>query len=276
MINNNTKPYKHLVLDIDGTIVNNEGVISSADISAIALARESGISVTLCTGRSIRASQKILNELNLSGPHIFFDGSLVYDPWKDIEIYSRLLHLELVKDIIDYALQEGIPLDLFSRTDYFALKEDWRTDIRRTFFNVSCKIANFHSLWKTTEIIKAGIAVRTSEEIELARRFATHFGDKVNLTWTTTPALADIQFINIIDKSVSKGRALEALCQHLEVPVEHVCAIGDGPNDISLLLAAGLGIAMRNSPVELIEVADNITKDVADSGVADAIRRFLI
>jgi len=276
MAKTKSKRYTHLVLDIDGTIVNKEGIISAADLSAIALARESGMTVTLCTGRSTGASLSILNELKLSGAHIFFDGTLAYDPQKDIEIYSLPLPLELVKEIIDYALKEGLPLDLFSRTEYFALKEDWRTELRRSFFKVNCIITDYRTIWKDEVIVKGGMAVRTTEEIELAKRFITRFNERLAFTWTTTPALPEMQFINIIDKNASKGRALKALCKHMAVPMEQVCAIGDGENDISLLSAAGLGIAMQNSPAELRAVADKITEDVANNGVAKAIHSYLL
>jgi Cof subfamily protein (haloacid dehalogenase superfamily) len=276
MANNKLSRCSHLVLDIDGTIVNKVGVISPADLTAIAMAREAGITVTICTGRSTGASQKILNQLRLTGAHIFFDGTLVYDPQEDLEIYSRSLPQELVKDMVDYALKENLPLDLFSRNEYFALKEDWRTEIRRTFFNVTGKVTDFRTILKQAVIIKGGIAVRTLEEIESAKRFADRFRDRVNLTWTVTPALAGIQFINIVDKSASKGNALKVLCKHLAVPIEKVCAIGDGPNDISLLSAAGFGVAMQNSSAELKAVADYVTEDVSDNGVAEAIRRFLL
>jgi len=58
--------------------------------------------------------------------------------------------------------------------------------------------------------------------------------------------------------------------------MEQVCAIGDGANDISLLSAAGLAIAMQNSPADLKAVADKITEDVANNGVAKAIHSYLL
>lgn len=210
------------------------------------------------------------------GAHIFFDGTLVYDPQKDIEIYSRPLPLELGEEITEYALKEGLPLDLFSRNQYFAIEESWRTELRRKFFNIQCTLTDFHTIWKREQIIKGGIAVRTPDEIELTRSFANKFTSRLILTWTVTPAFPDIQFINIVNIATSKGLALEALCTNLGVSVEQVCAIGDGPNDISLLSTAGLGIAMQNSEDELKKVADYITGDVNDSGVAQAIKRFLL
>jgi len=73
---------------------------------------------------------------------------------------------------------------------------------------------------------------------------------------------------------VSKGRALEQLAAYLGVLLEETVAIGDGPNDISLLKTAGLGIAMGNAPLEVKRVARYITADVDHGGVAKAIAQF--
>jgi 5-amino-6-(5-phospho-D-ribitylamino)uracil phosphatase len=264
-----------LVLDIDGTLINKSGQISNYDHMAIERVKEAGLNVTLCTGRTTGASLKILKELRLDGAHIFFDGTLVYDPQKEIEIYSRPLPTDLVEDMIKYAIKEGLPLDLFSRTQYFVREKSWRTDLRRDFFSIKAVVADFSTIWNKEKIIKGGIAVKTPADIELAKKFALRFADKLNLTWTVTPAFPEIQFINVVNKGTSKGQALEALCGYLRIPLEQVCAIGDGPNDISLLSTSGLGIAMQNSPAELIALADYVTNDVEHSGVARAIHKLI-
>ena len=58
--------------------------------------------------------------------------------------------------------------------------------------------------------------------------------------------------------------------------MSEVIAVGDGPNDISLLAAAGLAVAMANAPEEVKAVADYITLDIEDSGLAAAIGKFLL
>jgi len=93
---------------------------------------------------------------------------------------------------------------------------------------------------------------------------------------TETPAYPGVNFINVIARGVSKGRALRALVSYLKIPLDGVVAIGDGANDVSLLEEAGLAIAMGNAHDELKGVADHITLDVDHNGVAQAIRVFLL
>ncbi len=118
--------------------------------------------------------------------------------------------------------------------------------------------------------------VASDEDKAKAADFVGHFKDSLNFSWTGTPAYPGIDFINIISKNASKGNALEALIQFLEIDYQEVMAIGDGVNDVSLISAAGLGVAMDNAPEELKAAADYITLDVDNSGVAAAINRFLL
>lgn len=173
-------------------------------------------------------------------------------------------------------MNESLPLDLFSKNRFFVIEESWRTKIRSDFFGITATVADLRTIWKKEKIIKGGIAIKTSAEIAAVKKFAARFAKQLNMTWTVTPAFPDVQFVNITDSGSSKGRGLEALCSHQGISSEQVCAIGDGLNDISLLSTAGLAIAMQNAPDELKAVADYITGNVENFGVAEAIKRFLL
>jgi hypothetical protein len=69
---------------------------------------------------------------------------------------------------------------------------------------------------------------------------------------------------------------LEALASHLSIPLSEVLAIGDERNDVSLFELAGFSVAMGNAPDEVKAAADYITLDVEQSGVAAAIKKFLL
>jgi 5-amino-6-(5-phospho-D-ribitylamino)uracil phosphatase len=272
-----TNKFKLLVIDVDGTLVNKDGDISADDRRALAETVEAGIQVSLCTGRVTRTCLSILDKLCLDGGyHIFFDGALVYDCKKDKELFSRPLAAEMVREACEAALANGVPLDLFSSTRYFVIEESWRSQIRRDYFGIEPVIADFKTIWQKEKIIKGGIVVSSVDEKQKASRYLAGFTDRLSFPWTVTPAYPDCHFINIVDKGVSKGKALQALSAHLGIEKEEVLAIGDGSNDVSLLSAAGLAVSMQNSPTELKAVADFITADVDHSGVARAVRKFLL
>ncbi|MFC1928152.1 Cof-type HAD-IIB family hydrolase [Chloroflexota bacterium] len=269
-------PYKLLVVDIDGTLLNKSGAISAEDKKALARVSDSGIHVSLSTGRVTQACLKILKQLSLDGYHMFFDGALVSNPEKGEEIYCQPISGEVVRQVVEFVRRREIDLDLYSATNFFVERETWATDIRRKFFSLQPTIVDFSKLWQQERIIKGTLVVSSTEERAKAASFRSHFTSRLSFSSTETPAYPGIDFINVIAAGVSKGKALEALTSFLGIPLTKVMAVGDGTNDVSLLSKAGLAVAMDNAPDELKAVADYVTLDVEHSGAAAAINKFLL
>jgi Cof subfamily protein (haloacid dehalogenase superfamily) len=261
---------------VDGTLVNKQGVIAEADRLAILKAKQAGTIVALCTGRVLGACEGVLDQLELEGPHIFFDGALVYDITLNKSIYLQAIPPEAVKKACELASRYSIPLDLFSFTNYYVKQKSWRTELRRRLFGLEATVADFQTLWQSENIIRGGMILNTPEDEIRVKQYAQMIKEDLTLSWSTMPSYPDHHFINVLNKGVSKGRALEALAHHLGLSLEQVMAIGDGANDVSLLSAAGLAVAMENAPESLKSQADYITPDVEHSGVAAAIERFIL
>jgi hypothetical protein len=270
------RPYRLLVVDIDGTLLGKDRTISTEDKEALAKVRDSGIQVALSTGRVTRACLGILNQLSLDGYHIFFDGALVAGPERGEEVYVEPLSPAVLKEAIKFVRREGIPLELYSATHYFAEQENWSTQAHRQFFGLEPTLVDFNELCERERIIKGGLVALSHEEADKVMSFCEQFDGSLHFSWARTPAYPGVGFINVLAPGVSKGRALEALASYLGIPLAEVVAIGDGINDISLLSLAGLAIAMGNAFDEVKAVADYITLDVDHSGAAAAINRFLL
>ncbi len=271
-----THSYKLLVVDIDGTLLDKNGNISTEDKKALSKAVDSGIQVSLSTGRVVQASLKFIKQLSLDGYHMFFDGALVYSPEKDKEVYVEPISWGLIKQMVAYARLNEINLEFFTETQFFTERETWVTGIRRNFFGLEPTIVDFNSIDQQERIIKGGLVVSSVEEKTKANDFYLHFKNRLNFSLTRTPAYPDIDFFNIVALGVSKGKALKALASFLRIPLNEVMAIGDGTNDIPLLSSVGLAVAMDNASDELKSVADYITLDVDHNGVAAAISKFLL
>ena len=268
--------YKLLVTDIDGTLIDRGGSISTEDGDALAKVRHLGIQVSLSTGRATKACISIINNLALDGYHIFFDGALVSDPHQNKKVYIKPISPDVVRQSIEFAHLNEMDLELYSADHYFAKRESWSTDAHRQFFGIEPNIVDFTGLWEREKIIKGGLVVTSPKEAAKAKSFQLHFDSSLHFSWVRSPTYPGIDFINIVAPAVSKGKALEALTSHLGISLAEVMVIGDGTNDISLLSSAGLAIAMGNAPDEVKAVADYITLDVDCSGVAAAIDKFLL
>jgi 5-amino-6-(5-phospho-D-ribitylamino)uracil phosphatase len=270
------QPYKLLVVDIDGTLLNSRGVISTEDTEAIIRVVKAGVRVALSTGRAAMASRWVLDHLHLDGYHIFFDGALVYDPINNMEAYAESIDGGLACQAIDFARQRNIHFDLYTSSRYYVEQESWAVDIRRKFFRIEPTFKSLDEVCQQERIIKGTVIIHSPQEKEIAIDFQNRFRGKLSFSWTTTPAYPEVNFINVVSPKVSKGKALEELCALYKVSLSQVMAIGDGVNDVSLLKAAGLAVAMGNCVDELKSVAHTVTHDVDHSGVSEAIKRFLL
>ena len=84
------------MVDIDGTLLDKNETISAKDRKALMRACDSGIQVSLSTGQVMQACLSIINQLSLSGYHIFFDDALAANPEKGEEVYVEPINKELV------------------------------------------------------------------------------------------------------------------------------------------------------------------------------------
>jgi 5-amino-6-(5-phospho-D-ribitylamino)uracil phosphatase len=268
--------YKMLALDIDGTLVGKSSVVSEENYCALHAAIDYGITVTLCTGRAPRGAQKVLTQLGLDGYHTFFDGALVINPETAKVVYSQEMEPGVLLEAISWSSKNNMDIDLYSETKYFAAHESWSAQVHRDFFNFAPEIIKFENLIGKENIIKIGTTVRNQDEAEKLHAFRLEFTNKLNFTSVRSPAYPGVDFINIVSPLVSKGNAISKLSSFLNFKRDQIMAIGDGLNDISLLSAAGLAVAMPHAPEELKIVADYVTTDVELSGVASAINRFLL
>ncbi len=271
------KTYKLLVLDIDGTLLDKNGVISAEDKNAVARVAALGVPVSLSTGRVAQASADVISQLSLDSYHIFYDGALVSNPNNHgKEIFVQPIDKMVVKQATEFAQLNGINLEFYSTDHYFVEQETWASDFRRDFYHTPPTVVDISTLWQKERIVKGVLTLLSPEEKAKAELIYSKFKDSLSFSWTTTPAFPGVDFINVIAPGVSKGIALEALASFLEIPLTEVVAVGDGTNDISLLSSAGLAIAMGNAPDEVKAVADYVTLDVDHSGLAAAINKFML
>ena len=268
--------YKLLVLDIDGTLVGKAGTISPENKQALARASASGVTVSLCTGRSLTGCRPVLAELALNGCHIFYDGALVINPASNHEVFVQELEVTAIKKAVDWSHRQGLDIEIYSSTRYFAEHENWSTETHRKYFNTTPTFVNYPDLLGRERIIKIGAVANSSAEREKITNFCREFQGIFNFSWVTSPSFPDAEFINIVSPQVSKGRAVSELAGYLGIARAEIIAVGDGKNDISMLAAAGFGVAMQNSPDTLKSIAGYITTDVEENGLAAAVEKFII
>jgi hydroxymethylpyrimidine pyrophosphatase-like HAD family hydrolase len=147
--------------------------------------------------------------------------------------------------------------------------------------------ANVHSLAMIRELrtpvpeLKAHLKAKAAG-VQKIQIFFRDMGLRAETLQTLPAAFPDLvvttSIVNNIElnsREATKGVALTKLAAHLGIPVQETMSFGDDRNDISMLLAAGIGVAMGNAEDVVKQAADYVTDDCALSGVARAMRHFL-
>lgn len=241
--------YKLLALDIDGTLITNDGLLTETTKQWVKRAAEAGITVALTTGRARQTADGIRTELGLAGPMVCVNGAEV---WKEPEnlLERHYLSDQERRELLALAVQHdawywGVT------TDGILSKKKWPEDA-------------FALDW-----MKFGISRTTPTALERIRDTIISW----DLYQVTSSHPSNIE---IGPKGKSKATGLTAICQELGVEMDEVMAIGDNLNDLHMIRSVGFGVAMGNGDAELKDAADAITASNEEDGVARAIQDFLL
>jgi Cof subfamily protein (haloacid dehalogenase superfamily) len=263
-------------VDIDGTLVGRDGVISAENKAALSLAAGAGIRICLATGRSVLSSQRYIEELSLDSYHIFYDGALVSDPHTGERLVARGIDAALVDEMAVCAGELGIYLELSSGVRSFSDTDVAAPDFKSRFFDAEHTVVDLAGIGDRETIVQGQLVATGAEADARADTFINRFADRLQVIRAKIPSYPEVTFIVTLARGACKGTALEALAAHLGIAPEETAAIGDWVNDVSLLSAAGLGIAMGNACEELKKTADHVTLSVGEHGLAAAIKELLL
>lgn len=267
--------YRLAALDMDGTLLNSKKQITPYTLEVFARAARAGAVVALCTGRSISEIRPYLPELKDVGYAICVNGASVFDlrrmePIRNSVIPDREA-LELLRLSADYDAFYQIVSDNQSHHT---------TPVEKL---ARFHLAGFEGLFGTcSELIDdpAELVRRRPGSIHKINVFFYDAADRAQFRQRIAGHAVEVcdsvgLGIELSPSGVSKARGLRELCARLGIPVEQTMAVGDGDNDMGVLRAAGLAVAMGNAIPEIRAAADAVTDDCDHDGVAKAIERFM-
>ena len=259
---------KLVATDIDGTILKYDFKFNEEVKECISKLTDSGIKVILVTGRMHSATDFIAEELGLDTPIVSYQGGLV--KCKDEILYEKNLDPTVAKKIIKWAKDNNVHINLYMEDELYVEKDD---EVIRRY----------------TGERAAGFIVKSFEELELQRINKILAIDFVNHELVTewknhlcenfkenayivksTP-----YFCEISHPKAKKSSAVDFLREYYGLKKEEILTIGDQNNDIELLKAGGIKVAMGNATDELKEVADYVTDTVNNNGFVRAMEKFV-
>lgn len=255
----NKKDEKLFCFDLDGTLLTKEKKISELTYNALVEFTDNGNHFAINTGRALDSAMAVQKELNLFFKGSFliaYNGSQIYDCDRKETIYRTGVPMDIVPDIFDMAVQMGIHLHTYNDTHIVGLADDEEMKYYRRVIKTPMLITNdicAHLDMAPCKLI--GIELHDHDKIENFKcKVEKKYGDRLTLLYSNP------YYLEIFNKEAGKGNAVIRICDYLGIPVANSLAAGDEQNDISMIEAAGTGIAMLNATELVKSRADVVTE----------------
>ena len=269
---------KAIFFDIDGTLISiRKHKIPESTLEAISKVRRKGILTFLCTSR---AKQFLTNI-----PGIEYDGLVCLtgahclDSRKN-EISSTPMDPGDVLSAVTFARRSGQPI-VGVASDRIYLDDPWHPAIVNLFGTGGLTPDDIEGGFvKYPDFTEAEDPVKLIASLKIMQLIGFfHSGAEEDIVMSGMPHSHTQRwteaFVDVLAKSTTKAVGIEIMGRHFGFTEEESMAIGDGANDIPMIKAAEIGIAMGNATGDVKDAADYITDDVDEDGLANALKHFL-
>ena len=258
-----------VAFDLDGTLLGRDLVLSERVRTAVTAMQGRGIQGCIVTGRMFAATLPYVKELQFDAPVVCYQGAAIFDPHSGRRLFERSLAAPITSDLIAFAAQRNLHLQLYKDDRYFVLAENAASALYARLSGVApIVVPSLSEAFTDHAATKAVIVAQPLQAARIADELRAQFGARAYVTRSYP------EFVEILNPDVDKGSALAFVAEYLGVPVGETMAIGDSWNDRPLLQAAGFGVAMGDAPEELRAVAQAVVGTVANDGVAEALDRY--
>lgn len=271
-----------LVSDLDGTLLDERLEVDRRDVAAVRRAQAAGIRVGVATGRMYRSGLPHALDLGVDLPLICYQGALIQELAQgrsEAEMAAAtVLRREAVPgdlglEVLEICRRRGYALNVYQDDQLFV--EELNSDVHfyTGIAQVEAQVARDPSLEERLRRGSTKLTVVARDEQKF-RRALQELGELIGERAEVTRSL--IGFCEITAKGVNKGRALSWLCRELGVDPQEVVAVGDAPNDLPLLAAAGVKVAVETAAEEVRAAADWLVPGPGEGGLEEVVRQVLL
>ena len=286
--------YKLVAIDLDGTMLNQYGIITEKTKKAISKAQEKGVEVMIASGRAITSVKRFSKEINSNKYFISGNGAITYDIKNNKILYENILSKTKALKIIKICEENSIYYNVYTENGIIAKNLSYNTlyyykdnltkpDENRTHINI---VENVYDYFEQREekILKIMICdehktvfnsiVRKLKELsEIEVLEVSHMSRKIIKQGTDEIAL-EYFYTEVSAKDVDKWNALEEIIGLMNISKEEVVTIGDNANYLKMITNAGLGVAMGESAPYVKQSADIIAPTNDEDGVAIILNKI--
>jgi Cof subfamily protein (haloacid dehalogenase superfamily) len=278
---------KLIAIDLDGTLLSMGNNITDENLHALQRAQSVGHIVMICSGRAPEDIEQILKNIHFSCPIAGSNGTLVLADGKLLVNVS--MNAEDFLQAASKLDEERLPYRVYTTKGIYVPSnwtervthslegkkiEGMTDDLYRRITEQPQKSELLHYFEDYRELKNFSVQkffVPVFDENQKARLSANLHRISGIVTTSSGP-----WNLEIMDRNGNKGNALKKVAEYFGIPMADTVAIGDNFNDVPMLQAAGLSIAMGNADPEVKEICDAVTLSNTENGVAYAFDHFIL
>lgn len=269
-----TKGIKAIMCDVDGTLLNSEGVVSLKTVTAIKKVREKGILFGLSTGRDVNSIQKLLSSWNLEGlvdTIVGTGGAEICDFIKGVKKSSYPLDGSYIKEIMAHFEDMDVNFAIPDEGIFYTFKEDRHIQMLSIGDKVPYQVVDKEIFLKKP---RAKLIIICDKEYmdQVILRSKTFAND----TYKAASLKTASELFEYMDARISKSRGLQEVMALHGLTLDNVCTFGDADNDYDMTLNAKIGVVMENGSELTKSVADYITDDHDHDGIGNFINTYFL
>ncbi len=271
--------WRLVVSDLDGTLLNEHGRLTPENIAAVESLAEHGIGFTIATGRLDVMARAFINQLDVRLPVISCNGAAIRDGRTGEFIYKKILPTADLLELVDWLAEHKLDYLCYTPAEVYYPAGSRRIENFHRYNQIAREtgtepvplvlLTDDRRQLRQTEFIKTLAILNQPDEHQAMQAFLQ---DHPSLTGVLSWSDA----LDITAAGSSKGLGLTRLADYLGIGLEEIAAFGDNDNDVSLLTAAGLGIAMANASEAAIAASQLMTDSHCASGVAAGFRKYIL
>lgn len=267
--------YKLLVLDIDGTLLNEDREITKRTLAALLKVQQMGVRVVLASGRPTHGVLPIAEQLELEkngGFIMSYNGGQIFNMQTGELLFEKRIDPVMMPYLEKKAKKNDFAIFTYHKDSIVTNKPE-NEHIKAEAELNNMKIVGVENFSGAVDFSPCKCML-VSDDKEKMTGLENHW--KRRLAGTLDVFFSEKYFLEVVPQFINKGNTLGVLMDRLKVEKEEVMAIGDGVCDIPMLQLAGTGIAMGNAPDVVKHCTDLVTLSYDEEGVAVAIEKGII
>ena len=260
--------YKLIAIDLDGTLLNKDNIITPYTIDIIKKLDRQGVKIVIATGRSYSALRDKIAPLNLNHPVVCYNGAMLRNGGTHEILYNSTIPHDMVADLITISRNKNIPLFGYLDGQFLYEYESEYSELYKGVTGLTGEIVNFDKL-KSINFTKAMFIYDHSILEDLQKELKPKYSKELHI------AFSKPIFLEVMNITASKSKGLDRVAKMFNIPREDILAFGDGMNDADMLEYAGKGVVMKNGHEELRAKFESTEYGNNEDGVAKYLEGLL-